>query len=71
MKKTSKIIVTIVAIIVFFFIFAIIVGVRREAGYSTPGMLGLIAFSGLIGGLKAVWKKTDDDNTTGTDIEKK
>ncbi|CCZ43771.1 unknown [Bacteroides sp. CAG:545] len=71
MKKTSKIIITIVAIVVFFFIFAVIVGVRGEAGHSTPGMLGLIAFAGLIGGLKAVWKKSDDDNTTGTDIEKK
>lgn len=57
MKKTSKIIVTIVAIVLFIIIFAVIVGVRGEAGHSTPGMLGLIVFAGLIGALKAIWKK--------------
>lgn len=71
MKKTSKIIVTIVAIVVFFFLFAVIVGVRGDAGHSTPGMLGLIAFAGLIGALKAVWKKNDNDDNTGSDIEKR
>ena len=35
MKKTSKIIVTIVAIVIFFFLFAVIVGVRGGAGHST------------------------------------
>lgn len=71
MKKTSKIIVTIVAIVLFIIIFAVIVGVRGEAGHSTPGMLGLIVFAGLIGALKAIWKKTDDDNNPGSNLEKR
>lgn len=71
MKKTSKIIVAIVAIVVFFFFFAVIVSVRGECGHSTPGMFAVIALASLIGVLKAVWKKTDDGNTHGTDIEKK
>lgn len=71
MKKTSKIIVTIVAIVLFIIIFAVIVGVRGEAGHSTPGMLGLIVFAGLIGALKAIWKKTDDDNNPWSNLEKR
>jgi O-antigen ligase len=71
MKKTSKIIVTVVAIVVFIFLFAIIVGVRGDAGHSTPGMLGLILFAALIGAIRAIWKKSDDGNDNSTDIEKK
>lgn len=42
MSKASKIIVTIVIVVVFIALFAVIVGVRGDAGYSTPGPLGLI-----------------------------
>lgn len=71
MKKTSKIIVTVIAIVVFFFLFAVIVAVRGDAGHSTPGILALIAFAGLIGALKSVWKKDDNNNNTDSDIEKR
>lgn len=71
MKKTSKIIVTVVAIVVFFFLFAIIVNVRETAGYRTPGMLGLILFAALIGAIRAIWKKSDEGNNNSTDIDKK
>lgn len=60
MSKVSKVIVTIVIIVVFFFLFGAIVGVREDAGMKTPGMIGLIVFIGLIGAIKAVWKKDDD-----------
>lgn len=65
MNKASKIIVTIVIIVVFIFLYAIIVGVRSEAGNSTPGILGLVVFAGMIGAIRAVWKKDkkeDEDN---------
>ena len=65
MNKASKIIVTIVIIVVFIFLYAIIVGVRSEAGNRTPGILGLVVFAGMIGAIRAVWKKDkkeDEDN---------
>ena len=65
MSKASKIIVTIVIVVVFIALFAVIVGVRGDAGYSTPGPLGLIVGLGMIGAIRAVWKKDkteDDDN---------
>lgn len=62
MSKASKIIVTIVIIVVFIFLYAIIVGVRSEAGNSTPGILGLVVFAGMIGAIRAVWKKDIDEN---------
>lgn len=62
MNKTSKIIVTAVIIVVFFFVFAAIVGIRGDAGYKTPGMLGLIVFAGMIGAIKAVWGKKDKND---------
>lgn len=65
MSKVSKLIVTIVIIVIFVFLYAIIVGVRSEAGNSTPGILGLVVFAGMIGAIRAVWKKDkkeDEDN---------
>lgn len=61
MTKVSKIVVTIVIIIAFMVIFGIIVGVRGDNGNSTPGILGLIVFAGMIGAIRAVWKKDDND----------
>ncbi len=59
MSKLSKILVTIVIVIVFIAVFAVITGIRSDAGNSTPGILGLIAFAGMIGGIRAVWKNKD------------
>ena len=70
MNQLSKIIITIVAVVVFFLLFAAVVGTRESSGHSTPGILGLILFAGLIGALRAVWKKDknndnkDDNNTS-------
>ena len=63
-SKGSKVIVTIVTIIIFIVIFAIIVGVRTDAGYSGPGILGLIVGAALIGALSALWKKKGGDNNS-------
>lgn len=61
MSKLSKIIVTIVIIIAFIAIFGIIVGVRGDNGNRTPGIFGLIVFAGMIGAIRAIWKKDDND----------
>ena len=58
MQRISKIILSIVAIAIFIFIFAIIVGVMSENG-RTPGILGMAALAGLIAALRAIWKKDD------------
>ena len=58
MSRASKIIVTIVIIV----LFAVIVGVRGDAGYKTPGPLGLIVGFGMIGAIRAVWKKDQNEN---------
>jgi phosphotransferase system glucose/maltose/N-acetylglucosamine-specific IIC component len=39
-------------------LFAAIVGIRGEAGHKTPGILGLVVFAGMVGALKAIWKKS-------------
>lgn len=64
MKKSSKIIVTIVFIVVFIFLSAIVTGMRSDAGHSTPGIVGLILLAALIGGLTAIWKKDKNDSNT-------
>lgn len=69
MSKMSKVIVTVVVIIVFIILSAIVQIVREEAGYHTPGIMGLIIFGAMIGALSAVWKKKKDGN--GNDITKR
>ena len=71
MKKVSKIIITIIAIVIFIFLYAVVIVIRGETGHSTPGILGLIIFAGLIGALKAVWKKPDGGKSSGSDIDKR
>lgn len=71
MSKVSKIIVTIVVVIAFMVIFGIIVGVRGENGNSTPDIFGLIVFAGMIGAIRAIWKKSDnDDNSNNAMLQK-
>lgn len=72
MDKLGKVIVTIVVVVLFFVVFAVIVGVREDNGAHTPGIIGLAAFAGLIAALRAIWKKDDNDfgNHKGPDIDK-
>ena len=64
MEKTTKIIVTIVAIVIFFIVFGLINAGRQSQGFHTPGILGVVAMCVLIAALRALWKKDnkDDDN---------
>lgn len=70
MQKSSKVIVTIVAVVLFFILFAVVVGVRSDAGHSTPGFFGFILAIALIGALRAIWKKKKDNNDDTTTLQK-
>ena len=61
MSKVSKIIVTILIIVIFIAVFGAIVGIRGDSGHSTPGIFGLIVFAGMIGAISAVWKKSGNE----------
>lgn len=71
MKKASKIIVTIVAIIAFVFLSAVNNFVRKQAGFHTPGTLGTIIFAAFIGALIAVWEKPNGKGGNDSNIQKK
>ncbi len=72
MSKLSKIVVTLGVVFVFFIVFAAIVGFRSEAGFKTPGILGLIVFAGMVGALRAIWKKPKkEDNGNDNSILQK
>ena len=67
MSKVSKFIVTIVVIVVFIVLFTIVVGVRSDAGSKTPGILGLVLMGGVIGAVRAIWRKGDDESDSDDD----
>jgi hypothetical protein len=71
MGKTAKILVTIGLVFLFFIIFGAIAGAMSDAG-RTPGILGLIVFGALIGALRAIWKKSknDEDNNSNSILQK-
>ena len=48
MEKTTKIIVTIVAIVIFFIVFGLINAGRQSQGFHTPGILGVVAMCVLL-----------------------
>lgn len=62
MEKSTKIIITVIIVVVFIALFAVISGIRSDAGAATPGIIGLILFAALIGGLRAVWKKDKNED---------
>ena len=61
MEKGTKIILTIIIVVVFIGFSAVVTGIRNDAGAATPGIFGIILFAALIGGLRAVWKKDKDE----------
>lgn len=70
MSKAGKIAATLVVLLVFIILFSIVVGVRTDAGGSTPGFIGLILFVAVVFGIRAIWKsekkedKKDDDSSS-------
>lgn len=67
MSKLSKVLVTIVLIVLYFIIYTIIYVVRQAMGYHTPGFISVIILIALIFAIRAVWKKdksgNDDSNS--------
>lgn len=70
MSNMSKILVTIGIIIGFIFVFGLLTASRSSGGNSTPGIFGIILFVGMIAGIKAVWKK-ENDNNNNHNLDKK
>ena len=62
MEKSTKIILTIIIVVVFIILSAVVTGIRSDAGAATPGIFGIILFAALIGGLRAVWKKDKNED---------
>lgn len=62
MSNVSKILVTIGIVIGFLFFFGLLTASRSSGGNSTPGIFGIILFVGMIAGIKAVWKKDNNDD---------
>jgi len=48
-----------------------LIGIRESSGHRTPGMLGLILFAGLVGAIRAIWKKQSNDDDTDASILQK
>ena len=61
MSNFSKVLATIGAVFGFLFIFGIIVASQKSNGGSSSGVFGFILFGGLIGGIRAIWKKPPTD----------
>lgn len=59
MKRSAKILVTVVIIIVWFIIFAVTTTIRRENGKVTPGWINTILFIAMIAGIRAIWKSKE------------
>lgn len=59
MSKVAKVLVTVVILFVFFLLFGAIVG-TSDSG--RPGIVGLILFAGVIGGVRAIWKTPKQTN---------
>lgn len=61
MSKLSKTIVSILIVVVFLVLHAIVFGVRQSQGARTSGVLGLILFGGMIYAIRVIWKKTSPE----------
>ncbi|MFA7082667.1 MAG: hypothetical protein WC135_08660 [Bacteroidales bacterium] len=61
MSQSKRIIITILAIVGFFSLFAVVIGIGTKAGTNTPGILGIGLLAGLYFGLKAIWRKPEQD----------
>lgn len=67
MSNLAKIVITIVILFVFFLIFGAIASMREGSGQQGAGFFGLILFAGLIGAIRAVWKRDKKDNDQDQD----
>lgn len=66
MKKSAKVLLTIGAIFLYILIATPIIGGMKESGHST-GLIGIILLAALIGAIRAIWKKPNDENENNKD----
>lgn len=59
MLKAVKVLVTVLILLVFFLFFGAIVG-TSDSG--RPGIVGLILFVAVIGGIRAIWRNSKHTN---------
>lgn len=57
LSKSTKVILTIVVVVLFIVLSAIIIGIRSDAGNTTSGVLAIILFALLIFALRFIWEK--------------
>ena len=62
MSKLAKIIVTIVVIFIALILNTVVMELRKEAGFSTPGFWGILIAFACVGALSAIWKKPKNDS---------
>ena len=67
MSKFAKILVTIGVIILWFLLSVINTEMRKVSGHSTPGIFGMILLLGVIGAVRAIWKRGKNDNEKDED----
>ena len=71
MNKLTKVLISVIAVFVVLLVATILAGAASEAGHHMPGIIGIILFAGLYGGLKAMWKgdkKSKDEKKDISDI---
>ncbi len=67
MSKLAKILVTI-GIVILWMVFATInMGIRKEMGMTTPGIMGVVILVAAVAGIRAIWKKNKDTDVTKRD----
>jgi hypothetical protein len=69
MTKASKILAT-VAIIIVFMLLSAVLQAGSGPGGRNPGILGIIFLIGLVVAIRAIWKKTKEDNADNTTLNK-
>lgn len=67
MSKFAKVVVSACVIFGFVVLSGIVIGLRTDAGHTTPGPLGLILAVALIGAIRAIWKSKGDENQSSSD----
>lgn len=56
MSEKSKIITTVITVVIAIILFALVVGMRENSGNATPGILGLIVLAGAYWIISGIWK---------------
>ncbi|MEY5069606.1 MAG: hypothetical protein RLZ47_1468 [Bacteroidota bacterium] len=69
MTTTSKILAT-AGIILLFLVFSAAIQAGAGPGGRNPGIIGIVLLFGLIAGIRAIWKKPNDDNSSNTTLNK-